>query len=62
MRLRVTATDGEHCLAVDELRIEKRLLPGKPLLLELTPDRAGTFDVYCCLDPTDARGRLIVAD
>jgi heme/copper-type cytochrome/quinol oxidase subunit 2 len=62
LRLRVVAADGEHCLAVDELRIEKRVLPGKPVWIELTPDRVGTFALYCCLDPDDARGRLVVSD
>jgi cytochrome c oxidase subunit 2 len=62
LRLHVTSADGEHCFAVDELRVEKRVLPGRPTLVELTPDRAGSFDFYCCLETEAARGRLIVSE
>jgi len=57
--------DGEeHCFAVDELRIEKRIRAGKPTRLEVTPERAGSFAFYDCLEPESEalRGKLVVAE
>lgn len=66
VRLVLTTADGEHCLAVDELRIEKRIVPGRATAFDLTPDRAGTFEFYCCLESGDAlekeRGILTVVE
>jgi hypothetical protein len=64
VRLVLRSSDREHCFAVDELRIEKRVLPGRETWLDLTPERVGSFDFYSCLAPDDAalRGRLIVAE
>ncbi len=62
LRLNVTSADEEHCFAVDELRIEKRVLPAKPTVVDLTPDRAGHFRVYCCLESEGPRGELIVSE
>jgi heme/copper-type cytochrome/quinol oxidase subunit 2 len=63
-RLSLRTTDEEHCFAVDALRVEKRVQPGRVTHLELTPDKAGSFPVYCCLEPDNAalRGRLVVAE
>ena len=62
----LSSTDGEHCLAIDALRVEKRIVPGRTTTLELTPDRAGAFPFYCCLESGDAarieRGQLTVTD
>ena len=64
LRVRIETADEEHCFALDDLRVEKRVRPGRPVLVELTPDRTGTFDFHCCLEPADStpRGRLIVFD
>jgi heme/copper-type cytochrome/quinol oxidase subunit 2 len=66
VQLVLTASDGEHCFAVDELRIEKRVVPGRPTRFDLVPDRAGTFAFYCCLESGDAaareRGELTVSE
>lgn len=64
VRLVLRSTDREHCFAVDELRVEKRVLPGRETWLELTPEQVGSFDFYSCLAPDDAalRGRLTVSD
>jgi len=58
------STDREHCFAVDALRIEKRVLPGKRTPVEIVPDRAGTFAFHCCLEPDNEalRGRLVVSE
>ena len=66
VRLAVKSADGEHCFAVDDLRIEKRVLPGRTTTVDVTPDKAGTFPFYCCLETGAAaekqRGRLIVTE
>jgi cytochrome c oxidase subunit 2 len=66
VRLSVKTADGEHCFAVDDLRVEKRVLPGRTTTLDLTPDKAGSFPFYCCLETGAAaekqRGRLIVTE
>ena len=35
----LTSADGEHCFAIDELRVEKRIVPGRPTRFDLPPDR-----------------------
>lgn len=64
VRLLLRSADAEHCFAVDALRVEKRIEPGRTTLLELTPERAGEHPFYCCLEPDDTRqrGKLIVAE
>lgn len=64
LRLKLTTADAEHCFAVDALRIEKRVLPDRPTLVELTPDRVGRFPIYCCLEGPDSpeRGTLVVGE
>jgi heme/copper-type cytochrome/quinol oxidase subunit 2 len=66
IRLSIKTADGEHCFAVDDLRVEKRVLPGRITTLDLTPDKAGSFPFYCCLETGTAadkqRGRLIVTE
>ena len=66
VRLAVKSADGEHCFAVDDLRIEKRVVPGRATVVDITPDKTGTFPFYCCLEAGAAadkqRGRLIVTE
>ena len=64
VRVALSTSDVEHCFAVDALRIEKRIVPGRKTFVELTPDRAGTFPFYCCLEPGSEalRGRLVVSE
>ena len=52
----------ERCFAIDDLRIEKRIVPGRATPLEFTPDRAGSFAYYDCLEPEARRGRLLVSE
>lgn len=62
----LSSADGEHCFAVDELRIEKRIVPGRETRFDLTPERAGSFVFHCCLESGEAaaaeRGQLTVAE
>ena len=66
VRIALSSADGEHCFAVDALRVEKRIRPGRETAFELTPDRAGRFPFYCCLESGRAaeveRGELIVTE
>jgi cytochrome c oxidase subunit II len=65
VRLSLTSSDGEHCFAVDAFRIEKRVVVERPSVVDLTPDRAGTFVFYDCLaDPGGETrpGKLVVAE
>jgi heme/copper-type cytochrome/quinol oxidase subunit 2 len=65
-RLALTSADGEHCFAIDALRVEKRVVPGRPTHLDLTPGQAGAFPFYCCLESGDAarieHGELTVTE
>jgi hypothetical protein len=56
-RLVLQSGDGEHCFAVDGLRIEKRVVSGRPTRLELTPERTGSFPFHCCLESGEQAGR-----
>jgi len=66
VRLAIKTADGEHCFALDDLRVEKRVLPGRTTTVDLTPDKAGSFPFHCCLESGAAadkqRGRLIVTE
>jgi heme/copper-type cytochrome/quinol oxidase subunit 2 len=65
-RLALTSDDGEHCFAIDALRIEKRVARDRPTRLELTPERTGSFPFYCCLESGKQaeleRGELVVSE
>ena len=62
----LSSADGEHCFAVDELRIEKRIVPGRETRFDFTPERIGAFVFQCCLESGDAlateRGQLSVVE
>ncbi len=62
----LTSSDDEHCFAIDALRVEKRILPGRPTRFDLALDRTGVFAFYCCRETGDAarreRGQLTVGD
>jgi len=60
----LTTADVEHCFAVDPLRIEKRIVPGKSTELDLVSDHAGTLPFYCCLEAEDEaqKGRIVVTE
>ena len=66
VRLRLTTADREHCFALDAYRVEKRILPGRATLVDLTPEKAGTFAFQCCIEEGAAadkeHGRLVVVE
>jgi heme/copper-type cytochrome/quinol oxidase subunit 2 len=65
-RLVISAAEGEHCFAIEALRVEKRVVAGRPTHVELTPAEAGVFPFYCCVETGEAakveRGELTVTD
>ena len=64
VRLNITTADGEHCFALEAFRVEKRIVPGRTTVVDLIPDRAGTFPFYDCLVPEGETrgGQLVVAE
>ena len=66
IHFRLTSRDQEHCFAIDAFRIEKRIVPGRTTAVDLTPEKAGTFPYYCCLETGAAaeteRGRLVITE
>jgi len=66
VRLRLTTADREHCFALDAYRVEKRILPGHATVVDLTPEKAGTFAFNCCIEEGAAadkeHGRLVVVE
>jgi heme/copper-type cytochrome/quinol oxidase subunit 2 len=64
VRLTVRSADEEHCFAIDAFRVEKRVLPARPVAVDLVPDKAGTFPFHDCLAAEgEARtGQLVVSE
>jgi Cupredoxin-like domain len=64
LKVVLISADQEHCFALDALRIEKRVRPGRRTPLEIVADRAGTFGFHCCLEPENEalHGRLVVSE
>jgi heme/copper-type cytochrome/quinol oxidase subunit 2 len=62
----IVGSDGEHCFAIDALRIEKRVVAGRPTHLELLPERPGSFPFYCCVESGKQaeieKGELVVTE
>ena len=66
VRLSVASADGDHCFALDAWRIEKRVRAGTPTVIDVAPDKTGTFPFYCCVESGPAaereHGRLVVTE
>ena len=64
VRLIVTSVDVPHGIAIPEYGINERLDPGKPVTIEFTADKQGTFtsfcSVFCGSGHSNMKGRLIV--
>lgn len=50
VRLVVTSRDGDHCLAIPSLDVEKRVRAGKALETDVTFDKTGEVPFVCCVD------------
>lgn len=62
--LEVTTVDRKHGMKSPELGIDAVIVPGKPTLVHLTPDRPGTFSfhcsVFCGSGHEDMTGTIVV--
>jgi hypothetical protein len=64
VRLTVKSADEEHCFALDAFRVEKRVLPARAVVVDLVPDKAGSFPFHDCLAPEGETrtGQLVVSE
>ena len=64
VRLIVTSLDVPHGIAIKEYGINERLDVGKPVTIEFTADKEGTFtafcSVFCGAGHSGMKGKLIV--
>ena len=64
VRLIVTSTDVPHGIAIPEYGINERLDPGKPVTIEFTAEKEGTFtsfcSVFCGSGHSGMKGKIIV--
>ncbi len=64
VRLIVTSVDVPHGIAIREYGINERLDPGKPVTIEFTADKEGTFTAFCSVfcgsGHSNMKGQLIV--
>ncbi len=64
VRLIVTSVDVPHGIAIKEYGINERLEVGKPVTIEFTADKEGTFSAYCSVfcgsGHSNMKGNLIV--
>ncbi|MBI2558544.1 cupredoxin domain-containing protein [Candidatus Woesearchaeota archaeon] len=64
VRLIVTSMDVPHGIAIKEYGINERLEVGKPVTIEFTADKEGTFTAYCSVfcgsGHSGMKGNLIV--
>jgi heme/copper-type cytochrome/quinol oxidase subunit 2 len=64
IRLVLSTADDEHCFALDALRIEKRLVPGKTVNVDIGLEKVGSFPFHCCLEqgPDAIHGEIRVTE
>ena len=64
VRLIVTSVDVPHGIGIPEYDINERLDPGKPVTIEFTADKQGTFTAYCSVfcgsGHSNMKGKIIV--
>ena len=64
VKLVITSTDVPHGFAITEYGINERLEPGKPVTVEFTADKQGTFTTFCSVicgaGHLGMKGKLIV--
>ena len=64
VRLVVTSADVPHGFSIPEYGINERLDPGKPVTIEFTADKEGTFTAFCSVfcgsGHSGMKGKLIV--
>lgn len=64
VRLIVTSIDVPHGFAISEYGINERLDPGKPVTIEFTADKQGTFTAFCSVfcgsGHNNMKGKIVV--
>lgn len=64
VRLIVTSVDVPHGIAIPEYEINERLDVGKPVTIEFTADKQGTFTAFCSVicgsGHSSMKGKIIV--
>lgn len=64
VRLRITTDDVPHGFSVPDLGIDLTVQPGKESIINLQPDKKGTFSVICSiacgLGHSDMRSSIVV--
>lgn len=64
VRLIVTSIDVPHGIAIPEYGINERLDPGKPVTIEFTAEKEGTFTTFCSVfcgsGHSNMKGKIVV--
>ena len=64
VKLIVTSVDVPHGIAIPEYGINERIDPGKPVTIEFTADKEGTFTAFCSVfcgsGHSNMKGKIIV--
>lgn len=64
VKLIVTSTDVPHGISIPEYDINERLDVGKPVAIEFTADKEGTFTAFCSVfcgsGHSNMKGKIIV--
>ncbi|MBI2654373.1 cupredoxin domain-containing protein [Candidatus Woesearchaeota archaeon] len=64
VRLIITSADVPHGFAISEYGINERLEPNKPVTIEFTADKQGSFTSYCSVfcgsGHSNMKGKLII--
>lgn len=64
VKLIVTSTDVPHGISIPEYGINERLDPGKPVTIEFTAEKEGTFTAFCSVfcgsGHSGMKGKIIV--
>lgn len=64
VRLIVTSIDVPHGISIPEYGINERLDPNKPVTIEFTADKAGTFTAFCSVfcgsGHSNMKGKIVV--
>jgi len=64
VRLIVTSTDVPHGIAIPEYGINERLDTGKPVTIEFTAEKEGTFTTFCSVfcgsGHSNMKGKIVV--
>jgi cytochrome c oxidase subunit II len=47
VRLVIESADVTHGFGIPEWQINRQVLPGRPLVIELRPDRPGRYQIVC---------------